>query len=108
MMTSSNKVRHLLEVVLQLLAVRNNAFVIPAASRVHIYEVLNSLADGTSSLSGDGAGLRMTQNFLVERESDRQWDDQVLITACRRIDGKADRQAGISESPSYLHFLTVP
>lgn len=97
-MTSSNKVRHLLEVVLQLLAVRNNAFIVPATSWVHIYEVLNSLADGTTPLCGDGACLWMAQNFLMKREIDNQLSDLVLMTSCTRGVGrrktgrKAERQ----------------
>lgn len=50
--------------VLQLLAIRNNALVISTTSGMHVDEVLDPLADGTAALRGDGAGLRVTQNFL--------------------------------------------
>jgi hypothetical protein len=50
--------------ILQLLAIRNNALVIPTTSGMHVDKVLNPLANGTATLRGDGAGLRMAQYFL--------------------------------------------
>ena len=57
--------------VLQLLAVRNNALVISTTSGMHVDEVLDPLADGAAALRGDGAGLRVTQNFLQAKDRTR-------------------------------------
>lgn len=62
--------RYSLEVVLQLLAIRNNALVVSTTSGMHVDQVLDPLANGTSSLRRNSASLRMAQNFLqVEEES---------------------------------------
>jgi hypothetical protein len=50
--------------VFQLLAIRNNALVISTTSGMHVYKVLNPLANGTATLRGDSAGLRVAQDFL--------------------------------------------
>jgi hypothetical protein len=53
-----------LEMVFQFLAVRDDALVISTTSRMHVNEVLDSLADGTAALCGDSASLRVAQDFL--------------------------------------------
>jgi hypothetical protein len=58
--------------ILQLLAIRNNALVIPTTSGMHVDKVLNPLANGTATLRGDGAGLRMAQYFL-KAKTEQGW-----------------------------------
>ena len=114
--------------VFKLLAVRDDAFVIPTTSRVHIYQVLNSLANRTPSLCRHRTSFRMTQYFLhkkwgiwwgmgmVERRECKgvrrveswceEWRSEVE-TMMRYEGGCLYRQIICDSKRRYLHFLAM-